>query len=174
MIATLFSHNIYVYMSNVFFRSEDADCIATKCTKKTKGVPPSDLQCGPILDMDKGYPDSQHSINVFQQSCSVDGVSDADDGEISVCCKPEAKDGMHPLTVNVHIQFINNIVSNDSKQNLYFYAGILLAGYGAESHEFPHQAQIVTKRPRGTVYGPFIGSRCGSTIYNENWIITAA
>jgi hypothetical protein len=78
----------------------------------------------------------------------------------------------------MYIQFINNIVANDSKQNLDFYAGVLLAGYGAESHEFPHQAFIVKKRLRNesdteNPY-PSITSGCGSTIYNENWIITAA
>jgi hypothetical protein len=78
----------------------------------------------------------------------------------------------------MYTQFINNIVSNDSKENLDFYAGVLLAGYGAESHEFPHQAYLVVKRLRNesdtVTPAPYIINECGSTIYNENWIITAA
>jgi hypothetical protein len=115
---------LYAKVYNIcilFSHSGEVDCIATPCTPKTSNRPPSDDQCGTILAKDKGYPDSQHSINVFQQSCSVDGVSDADDGENSVCCKPEAKDGMHPLTLNVQSVYQHNIVSNDSKQKLDFF-----------------------------------------------------
>jgi hypothetical protein len=60
-------------------------------------------------------------------------------------------------------------------KTVFLHAGVLLAGYGAESHEFPHQAQIVTKKLKdGRTPAPYINTKCGSTIYNENWVITAA
>jgi len=44
----------------------------------------------------------------------------------------------------------------------------LLAGYGAEPHEFPHQVLLLTYSSENYL------SQCGGTIYNEKWIITAA
>jgi len=52
---------------------------------------------------------------------------------------------------------------------------VLLAGYGAEQHEFPHQALILMSvKSEGLPEGQYSMSQCGGTIYNENWILTAA
>jgi hypothetical protein len=73
--------------------SEVAGCIATPCNAKTGNRPPSNMQCSSVIAEDESDPDYQHSVNTFQESCSLDGISDSDDGEISVCCQPDATDG---------------------------------------------------------------------------------
>jgi hypothetical protein len=53
-------------------------------------------------------------------------------------------------------------------------AGALLAGYGAEPHEFPHMALVMFKdRLSSDGVTPKLHSQCAGTIYNENWVITA-